>query len=263
MALITLTTDFGLKDGHIGAMKGVILGLAPGTEIVDISHAIPPQSIAEGALILARTTPYFPKNTIHIAVIDPGVGTARRAMVGRIGSFYVVGPDNGLFSLLYARAEQMGEQISLFHLTQPRFWLPNISNIFHGRDIFAPVGGHLARGVPLKDFGPPLPDPVRITLPRPLRTQDGFKAEIIHVDHFGNLTTSVRREDVPPGFTVAVRVGGHLVDQYVQTFGDRRPGDLVCLFGLTDSLLICEVNGSAAHTLGIKVNDSIEVFISK
>ena len=262
MALITLTTDFGQKDGHPGEMKGVILGIAPGTQIVDISHDIQPQNIAEGALILARSTPYFPDNTIHIAVVDPGVGTARRAMAGKIGSFYIVGPDNGLFSLLLTHAEQTGKSYSLVHLNQPRYWLPNITHIFQGRDIFAPVGAHIAKGVPLSKLGTPLVDPVRITMPRPTQTRTGFTAEIIHVDHFGNLVTSVRRDDVPAGAQVAVRVAGRLVDQFVDTFGDRPPGELVCLFGQTESLIVSQVNGSAAQVLGAGAGDQVEVLIS-
>ncbi len=148
MTVITLLTDFGLRDGYSGVMKGVIWKIAPQVQIADISHTIKPQNIFQGALALARTAPFFPSGTIHVAVVDPGVGTQRRPIGLRLGEYYFVGPDNGLFTLVIEHAESLGVVIQVFHLNQTTYWLPEVSRVFHGRDIFSPVAAHLARGIP-------------------------------------------------------------------------------------------------------------------
>ena len=153
MAIITLTTDFGRGDYGVAMMRGVIWKIAPQTEIIDLSHEISPQNVNEGAELLERCTRIFPPGTIHIGVIDPGVGTARRPIAAQLGSQFYVGPDNGLFAKVYALAAQHGEYIEIVHLQQTQFWLPRVSYIFHGRDIFAPVAAHLARGVLLQRMG--------------------------------------------------------------------------------------------------------------
>lgn len=258
MHLITLTTDFGLKDGNVGVMKGVIFGIAPESQIVDLTHHITPQNIAECALILGRSTPYFPANSIHIAVVDPGVGTVRRPIAGQIGDQYFVGPDNGIFTLLFERAEQENLSMEWVHLDQTRYWLPSISHVFHGRDIFAPSGAYLARGVSLYEMGTPIQDMVRITLPKPALTPSGLQGEVIHIDHFGNISTSIRREHLETR-NITVQIAGVEINGMVNTFGEAQPGSLVVLFGSTDSLLVCKVNGNAAAQLGAKIGDPVKL----
>ena len=162
MTVITLLTDFGLRDGYPGVMKGIIWKIAPDVQIADISHSIKPQNIHQGALALARTASFFPPGTIHVAVIDPGVGTLRRPIGLRIGVYHFIGPDNGLFTLVLENAEARHTDIQVVHLDQKKFWLPEISRVFHGRDIFAPCAAHLALGVTLEEMGALINDPIRL-----------------------------------------------------------------------------------------------------
>lgn len=159
MPVITLTTDFGIRNGFVGIMKGVIYGIAPQAKTVEISHTISPQDIREGAYTHSRAASFFPQGTIHIYVVDPGVGTERRPLAARLGENYFVGPDNGLLTPLIEAAEQNKQPVEFFHLDNPTYWLPKISRTFHGRDIFASVGAHLASGVALINLGTPFDDP--------------------------------------------------------------------------------------------------------
>lgn len=263
MTIVTLSTDFGLKDGNVGVMKGVIWGIAPTVQISDLSHLIGAQNIMEGALILGRSAPYFPEETIHIMVVDPGVGTDRRPIAARLGSQYFVGPDNGLCTLMLERAEKNGEPVEIIHLNNPRYWLPVISDVFHGRDIFSPTAAYLANGVPLSELGSPVQDPVRLELPRPTPTPHGYLAQLIYIDSFGNLVTNLQREDLPEDGDVALHIQGLELRGLVRTFGDRPIGDLVILYGSTGSLIVSEVNGSAAARLGAKVGDPVEVIVKR
>jgi S-adenosylmethionine hydrolase len=263
MSLITLMTDFGLKDGNVGVMKGVILGIAPQVRIVDLSHLIPPQNIREAALILKRSAPYFPAETIHVVVVDPGVGTDRRPIAAQLGVQRFVGPDNGVITLLLEDAERQGWSTAFVHLDRPQFWLPEVSHVFHGRDIFAPVAAHLANGKSLATLGTTIHDPLRLTLPQPVRTVTGWRGEIIHIDHFGNLASNILGEHLAEWLgapqKISVRLGGVQIRGLVKTFGERAPGELVALFGSTGNLIVSTVNGSAAQTLGAKVGDIFEV----
>lgn len=196
MPIITLMTDFGIKDGNVGVMKGVILGIAPRTQIVDLSHVIEPQNVREAALILARSAPFFPKETVHVVVVDPGVGTARRPLAARLGEQYFVGPDNGIISILLEACEAKGLPVEFVHLDKPQYWLRDVSFVFHGRDIFSPVAAHLANSKTknLALLGMPVHEPVRIGIPRPLRGPGSLKGEILHIDHFGNAASNIRVE---------------------------------------------------------------------
>jgi S-adenosyl-L-methionine hydrolase (adenosine-forming) len=261
MKFITLLTDFGVRDGYVGVMKGVIYGIAPNVQIADISHTISPQNVMEGALAIGRVAPYFPPGTVHIAVVDPGVGTARRPIAARIGSQYFVGPDNGLFTVLIERAERSGDHVSIVHLNRPQFWLPNVSNVFHGRDIFSPVGAHLANEIPVEDVGTPIENVVRLEIPRVEQSQVGFRGQVTSIDHFGNLATNIMREHLtginPKSIKVAV--GGTEIKGLVSTFGDRSPGELIALLGTANDLTISVVNGSAAERLNCAVGEPVEV----
>ncbi len=262
MSIVTLTTDFGLKDGNVGVMKGVIWGIAPDAQIADISHTISPQNIREGALILARSIYYYPSGSIHVAVVDPGVGTQRRPIAARLGAQRFVGPDNGLITLLLERAEQELWPVEIVHLDKSQYWLPEVSHVFHGRDIFAPAAGYLAAGVSLEMLGSQIDDPVRLQLPEPSRTESGLRGEVIHIDHFGNISTNIRFEHLGEGLNATVRLGGAEVHGVVKTFGERQEGELISLYGSTGSLLVAVVNGSASQRLNTKVGDEVEVEVS-
>jgi S-adenosylmethionine hydrolase len=242
-------------------MKGVILNIAPQTQIVDLSHLISPQNVREAALILARSVPYFPAGAIHVVVVDPGVGTNRRPIAAQIGSQRFVLPDNGILTRLLERAEQSKQTVEIVHLDTPAFWLPQISLVFHGRDIFAPVAGHLAKGVPFSELGSPLSDPVRLALSHPQQTQTGFAGEVIHIDHFGNIATNIRHEHLGETRKLTVHLGEHWIYGLVQTFGEKSAGEAVALYGSTGDLIISIVNGNAAQSLGVQVGDPIEILL--
>ncbi len=260
MAIITLMTDFGLRDGNVGVMKGVIWGIAPGVHIADISHQISAQNILEGALILGRSATFFPEGTIHVGVVDPGVGTQRRPLAARFGPQIFVGPDNGLSTVLWEHAETQNWPVEFIHLDRREYWLPEISNVFHGRDIFSPVAAHLAAGVPLQSLGAAISDPVRLEIPRPEDFQKGWRGQVMHIDYFGNIATNIRIEHLNGALNAAVHLCGHEIHGLVRTFGDRQPGDLVALYGSTGNLIISVVNGSAAAAIGAKFGDPVQVY---
>ena len=258
---ISLITDFGLKDGNVGLMKGVIWAISPEARIADLSHNIGPQNICEAALVLFRSAPYFSKGSIHVVVVDPGVGTERRPIAAQLGPQYFVGPDNGVISMLWEWAEGQGLPTRFVHLNNPHYWLKDVSSVFHGRDIFAPVAGHLAAGVPLGDLGSPINDPQRLSFPQPQPGQHGWLGEVIHIDHFGNISSSVRREHLGNRIPSVVTLCDVEIHDFVNTFGDREVGTLVALYGSTGSLIVSVVNGSAAKRLGAQIGDPIEVII--
>ncbi|MDO9130335.1 MAG: SAM-dependent chlorinase/fluorinase [Anaerolineales bacterium] len=265
MPTLTLTTDFGIKDGNVGVMKGVIWRICPEAQIADLSHTIQPQNVPEAALILFRSAPYFPKDTIHVVVVDPGVGTARRPIAARIGGQYFVCPDNGVLTMTLERAGQEGWPVEIVHLDKPQYWLNEISHVFHGRDIFAPCAAHLASGVPLHALGTPIHDPVKLALPKPQRTENGWRGEVIHVDHFGNVASNIRVEHLGNELShkerIVVRVGGVEIRGLVNTFGERPIGELIALLGSTGNLIVSVVNGSAADRLKVKVGDLFETLM--
>jgi S-adenosylmethionine hydrolase len=257
--MITLLTDFGLKDGYAGILKGVIWTIAPKVKIVDLSHVISPQAVIEGALTLARCVPYFPPGSVHIAVIDPGVGTSRRPIAGQIGAHYFVGPDNGIFSLLIEAARLTGETVDFYALDQPAYWLPTISHVFHGRDIFAPVGAHLANGVTLERFGTKISDPVTLHVPKPVRSESGWTGEVIHVDNFGNLATNITADQLAPLGQVEIQIAGKTMLGVALAFGDRGVGEAVALIDSSGWLSLAIVNGSAAQSWNAGVGAAVKV----
>lgn len=261
--IITLTTDFGLKDGNVGAMKGVIWNITPQAQIADISHLIAPQNVAEAALVFYRAARFFPAKTIHVVVVDPGVGTERRPIAGLVGDQLVVGPDNGVFTRMIEACERKGQPIRFVHLNQPKYWLEQVSYVFHGRDIFAPVAAYLAKGSNLDDLGTAITDIVRLNLSKPFPTLDGLQGEVIHIDHFGNISTSIMRQDIGDNPIIQVQVKDQMIDDFVNTFGEKAPGTLVSLFGSNDNMLICEVNGNAAQRLNVRVGDVVRVKLEK
>lgn len=261
MNCISLMTDFGIKDGNIGVMKGVIWGIDPGAQIADLSHMIGAQNILEAAFILARSAPYFPAGSVHVVVVDPGVGTARRPLAAKLAHQYFVGPDNGVMTLLLEWAEQQGGPVEVVHLDRPQFWLPQVSDVFHGRDIFSPSAAHLAAGVPLDQLGTPINDPVRLDIPRPRLVDGVWRAAVVHIDHFGNIATNLTRQHLEQmGADVVVRLRGQELRGLARTFGERPVGELIALYGSTGNLIVSVVNGNAQTAIQAQVGDEVEVW---
>jgi S-adenosyl-L-methionine hydrolase (adenosine-forming) len=229
---ITFLTDFGLRDDFVGTCHGVMKRIAPQVQIIDITHGIPAREVLQGALVLANTIGYMPDG-VHLAVVDPGVGGARRALALRAhGGRTFVGPDNGL---LFPAAERSGGIDAVHELMNPAYALPSVSRTFHGRDLFAPAAAHLALGVPLAELGPPV-DPealVRLDLPAPEVSAGLIRATILYVDSFGNMQLNLTRDDLEPvGIVPGTRVElGLRTERYyavaARTFSDARPGDIV------------------------------------
>jgi len=241
-------------------MKGVIWRIAPHVQIADLSHTIRPYDVRQAALLLARQVAYFPADTIHVAVVDPGVGTARRPIAAQIGPQRFVGPDNGIFTPMFHQAEQSRWPVRIVHTHRTAYWLPEVSDIFHGRDVFAPVAAHWAAGVPLEDLGEVIDDPVQLALPRPQPTAQGLTGEVTLIfQHFGNLITNIHRDDLDDWSQVLIRLCGVEIDGLVRTFGDRQPGTLIALFGSSGHLMISVVNGRAADRLNPSIGDQVEI----
>lgn len=259
MPVISLTTDFGHKDGFVGTMKGVIWSIAPDVQIADITHEIPPQDIMSGAIVLWRAAPFFPAGSVHIVVVDPGVGTERRPMAARLGYQFYVMPDNGLLTPLILDAEEAGLPIEYVHLENPEYWLPNISRTFHGRDIFAPVGAHLHNGVALYNLGSRFADPVRLQMKLPEPIPGGWRAYVTVIDIFGNLSTNLRANRIAEMGEVIIYVQGRTINGLVDSYGHREPGELVALIDSENFLEVALVNGSAAHELGVRLGDVVEI----
>ena len=265
MPTITLMTDFGLKDGNVGVMKGVIWGICPEVRIADISHLIAAQNIPEAALILARSATYFPKGTIHVVVVDPGVGTQRRPMAAKIGDWFYVGPDNGTITMLMEQAVQEDWPHEFVVLDEPKYWLPKVSFVFHGRDVFSPAAAHLAAGIPLSSLGTKFTNPVLLSFPKPVRNEKGWRGEVIHVDHFGNVASNIRAENLGDALQTKERIIVRLREVEIRglanTFGERPEGEIVALLGSTGNLIVSVVNGNASARLGVKVGDVLEAIV--
>ncbi len=259
--VITLTTDFGQADGYVGTMKGVILGICPEVALVDISHDIHPQAVQEAAYVLHTATPYFPPGTVHLVVVDPGVGGRRRPIVVQTARAIYVAPDNGVLSLALL---QDPPRLAI-HLTETRYRRLQVSSTFHGRDIFAPAAAHLACGVDPHDMGEPISVSDLVTLPRlhPMSQPDGsWRGEVLHVDRFGNLITNIRSpiaHDQTIHDRIGVLVGGEQIIGLRQTFSDVAPGELLAYVGSSGYLEIAVREGSAAARLGAGVGDPVHV----
>ena len=248
--VISITTDFGSGDFGVGEMLGVIYSIAGGDiRIADLTHDVPRHNVLDAAVILERHTPYFPPGSVHIAVVDPGVGTGRRPIAARLGDQIFVGPDNGLLTLMLARCQRLGEPVQVVHTSNAAYWLPQVSAIFHGRDIFAAVAAHIARGVPLEALGEPVDDPVLLDIPQPLAVDGGWQGTITRVDHFGNLESNIDGSLTTGIPNPQVLIGGAVINGLVQTFGQAQPGDLVAMIDSSGVLGVSVVNGSAAQRL--------------
>lgn len=259
MPIITILTDFGSKNGFTGVLKGVIWKIAPDTHIADITHEITPQNIMEGAIALWRAAAFFPAGTIHVAVVDPGVGTARRPIAAQIGDQYFVGPDNGIFTPIMEQAESKGQGVKVFHLVNPEYWLPEVSHTFHGRDIFAPVAAHLAAGVLIEKMGTPVKDPIRLVMPQPVRTDRGWQGQVVLIDIFGNIATNLSGDLIKNKPNVLIHIGGERIQGLVKSYGERTPGDVVALVDSENFLEVAVVNGNGAQKIEATIGDPVEL----
>lgn len=252
--IITLTTDFGTADGFVGAMKGVILGLAPHATLTDITHDIPPHDIRAGTFALETVAVHFPHNAIHVAVVDPGVGSERAAILAVTAHGRYVAPDNGVLTSVVPD----GDAAQVYTLDRPEFWRPQVSATFHGRDVFAPVAAHLANGVQPEMLGTPRPRMERLAWPQPQRIGDEIRGEVIHVDRFGNLITNLRLNDIGPAPKSArFLIGNHTVTGVTPHYA---AGDgIMAVVNSGGRLEIAVPSANAARTLNMGVGDEIRV----
>jgi S-adenosylmethionine hydrolase len=254
--MITLTSDFGLKDPYVAEMKGVILTINPQATIIDVTHGIEKFDIRVGAFVLASVTPYFPKDTIHLAVIDPDVGTERRAILIQTKQGFFIGPDNGV--LMLAAQNQSIEY--LYEISNPKFMLPKISSTFHGRDVFAPAAAHLDRGVKPSEFGPEITEAATIKFPSVERRNSSLIGEVWHIDDFGNIITNISQKDLPQNQVVNIKLIGVLQNiSFGKTYSQAKPHEPLALIGSHGFLEIALNQGNAAEKFNAKPGDKIEL----
>ncbi len=255
MPIITLTTDFGMSDAYVGVMKGVILTIAPHVTLVDISHEVPAQDVLTASFLLYQAELYFPPDTIHIAVVDPGVGSERRALAARTNTGIFLAPDNGVLTCVLMHSANW----EAYSITNAEYWLPVVSATFHGRDIFAPVGAHLARGLPISYLGKPVDDPVLLTLPVPdFKASGEIIAHVFHIDRFGNLVLDIKAEQLPeiPVFELA----GHRIEGLRRTYADGVPDALIAYVGSTrHHVEIALPGGDAARVTGAQIGTPVSI----
>ena len=270
--IITLTTDFGTADSYVGAMKGVILSRCPDANIIDVSHEIAPQAVAQGAYVLATAAAHFPPGAVHVAVVDPGVGSDRRPIALSTPAGTFVAPDNGILTRVLAALDTGAvtdgapnelETVPVPYdchavvLDEPAFWLSLVSHTFHGRDIFAPVAAALAGGADISQVGTPIED--LTVLPAPShREGDGIRGEIVHIDRYGNLITDIPAVALPANARVSV--AGSVIEGISRSYSER-PGALLAISGSQGTLEVAVGNGDAARTLGARVGDAVGVAI--
>ena len=256
---ITLITDFGTTDHYAGTMKGVILNINPDVQMVDICHQIAPYDIFEAAYALVQSYRFFPPNTIHLVVVDPGVGTARRPILASAGQYRFVAPDNGVLSLLFGREEN----VTVRHITADHYFLNPVSHTFQGRDVFAPVAGWLSKGVEVEKFGDPITDYAKFTSPRPKRVGENLvKGMTLKVDSFGNIITNITPEDVPELFSenpppFRIIINDREITRLNLAYSMGRAGEFFAIVGSSGFIEICTNRGSAAKML--KANRGVEV----
>lgn len=254
--LIALVTDFGLRDHYVGTMKGVVLGICPDVTLVDISHDIPPHDVLTGALELAAAYPYFPSGTIFLAVVDPGVGSSRRAIAADTGDYRFVAPDNGVLTAVFDHSPPK----RVVELTDRRYARPTISRTFEGRDRFAPAAAWIAKGVALTALGRLAGDTVRLRIPEARWEEGGIVGDVLRVDRFGNLVTNIGRGLLERlSAHVDVEVGATRVSRMVATYADAEPGAPCVLVGSSEHLEIAVNGGNAAEALGVGRGATVRV----
>ncbi|HET7319090.1 MAG TPA: SAM-dependent chlorinase/fluorinase [Nitrospirota bacterium] len=265
-AIITLTTDFGTRDSFTASVKGVILKINPQAQIIDISNEISPQDVWEAAYVLKSAYSHFPKGTIHLAVVDPGVGSGRRPIIAVTESYYFVGPDNGLFSLVYHDAERL----RVHHITSTHYFLPNPGPTFHGRDIFAPVAGWITKGIPSGNFGEEITDFARLNVPAPKVGENGAEGRVVHIDRFGNIITDILFKDVQTLLaggsgegSVTVLLGGREIKGLKRFYAEAAPGEPGVIFNSNGALEIFLFKQNARNALSVKRGEVVRLTINR
>jgi S-adenosylmethionine hydrolase len=261
-AIITLTTDYGGKDGFVASMKGVILKIDSQATIVDISNEISPQDIWEAAYILKSSYSYFPKGTVHLAVVDPGVGSGRKPIIVVTESYYFVGPDNGVFSLIYQEAER----IRVHHITSSHYFLPMPGPTFHGRDIFAPVAGWLSKGIASGNFGEEITDYVKLNIPSSKTTPNGIEGHIVHIDRYGNIITNITFDDIKALYPEGVDLGaasvsfaGKDIKGLNKYYAEAAPGTPGAIINSSGALEIFMFKQNAKTVLSVKRGEVVRL----
>jgi S-adenosylmethionine hydrolase len=254
-SIITLTTDFGIKDPFAGIMKGVIAGINPDAVVIDLGHGVAPQNIREAAFILFISVPYFPRGTVHTVVVDPGVGGRRRAIAVETEDYLLVGPDNGVLSW----ALRDGQRAIVGEIVNPEYIRHEVSATFHGRDIFAPAAAYLSAGVPVRDMGRAVDDPVRLPFPEADVGDHEIRGEILYIDRFGNLITNIFPKD--PRSVKEITIGGTTIRGLVGSYGQGREGEVIALVGSANFIEIAANRGSAADEIGASVGDEVRVLV--
>jgi S-adenosyl-L-methionine hydrolase (adenosine-forming) len=248
--IVTLTTDYGTNDHLVGVLKGVILNINPEVNIVDITHSVLAHDVLDGALTISQAAKYFPAKTIHVVVVDPGVGTARRPILVAGDTHYFVAPDNGVLSAIYDKSESL----YVWNITSEHYFRQPVSNTFHGRDIFAPVAAWLSKSWQTASFGEEITDFVRFAIPKPKASANTVKGIVLRTDNFGNLITNLTAEDVPtlvaPDAKFTIRVGTAAVTNLVPTFAKGTAAEPFAIIGSSGYIEICVNKGSAARTIG-------------
>ena len=247
--IVAILTDFGTQDHYVGVMKGVMLGINPEITLVDISHDVPSHSVIAAQFLLEVSHRYFPRGTVFLVVVDPGVGSSRRAMVLKTEDYLFVGPDNGIFTPFYR-----GEW-EAFELPVPE----TASNTFHGRDVFAPAAARLTLKTPPSRLGKPFDDPITVEMPSPVVTPEGVRGQIIYIDKFGNLITNIEAGLIRSAKQVEITVKGRKIRGIVRAYADVPEGELLAIIGSSERLEISVREGSAREALGAKIFDEVEV----
>ena len=263
--IITLTTDFGSNDHFVGAMKGVILDIVPDAQIVDICHAVQAFDVLDGAITVSQAYSYFPNRTVHVVVVDPGVGTARRPIVASCDKYHFVAPDNGVLSLVYAREPRMHVR----HITSEHYFLQPVSNTFHARDIFSPVAAYLAKEVDSLKFGEEIEDYVRFSAPKP-KAVDGnrLRGVVLKVDRFGNLITNITPQDAPMIFgadpkAFKIVVGSREITELHNAYAEAAPGEVFGILGSMGFLEIAANRGAAAQLTGAGKGSDVSIILGE
>lgn len=262
--IITLTTDFGTNDHFVGAMKGVILEIVPEAAIVDISHAVQAHDVLDGALTISQAYSYFPTGTVHVVVVDPGVGTKRRPILASSDGYHFVAPDNGVLSMVYAREER----IHVRHISSEHYFRQPVSNTFHGRDVFAPVGAYLAKQVDSHKFGEEIQDFVKFAAPKPKAAgENRIRAVVLKVDRFGNLITNVTPTDVPALFSgkgkFTITVGSKEITEIHSTYAAGSPGEVFGILGSMGYLEISANRAAAAQLTGAGKGSEVAIVVGE
>ncbi len=253
---IALLTDFGTKDYFVGAVKGAILSINREAVIVDITHEIPPHDILSASFTLRACYKNFPEKTVFVAVVDPGVGSGRRAILVDTKNYYFLAPDNGLLNFIF----DGDKNFKVFELTDEKFFAPKVGSTFHGRDIFAPIAAHLSNGIEPNEFGAEIESYTRLKIAKPIKIANRIEAEIIHIDHFGNLITNLSKDNLPENFTL--EIGGKTISKLQNFYAEAEKGELFVIAGSAGFLEIVAFQASAYEILCVEVGEKIQLRIN-